>query len=221
MKPAEVPYTSNAHARYYARKHGSSLARRLSNCLERRMMYRALNRLRRHCTFETILDVPSGTGRFLPLFSKFHADVIAMDLAQPMLTEGRSADTDLQCPHRMVVGSALAIPMQDDSVDVVFCSRLLHHVPDDATREKMFNELRRVARRGVVVSFFDRNCFYGWKRARKVRRLGRSRGRYGISRCECNRLAVAAGLKPLGMNALFRFHTEVTAATFAVVDPSS
>ena len=216
MKLLEAHYQSDDHARYYSQKHDSTPRRRMSNKLERRMMARAIERIRRHGTVETVLDLPSGTGRFIPVLHNIGARIIAMDTAGSMLREGVRVHADPADPHRPVVGSALEIPLKSDVVDVVFCARLLHHFPDDERRSQVFRELARVARLGVVVSFFDAGSYYAWKRERKIRRTGRESGRYAMSRAHCEDLAKSAGLDLLGMNAMFRFHSEITAAAFLV-----
>ena len=115
-----------------------------------------------------------------------------------------------------MTASVFDIPLRDRSVDLVLCARLLHHFSDTESRAKLFRELARVARIGVVVSFFDATSYYAWKRRRKIERTGRESGRHSISRDECRRLAEAAGLQLLGMNAILRFHSEITSAAFAV-----
>ncbi len=81
-------YKTDDFAKYYADKHDSTLMRRASNYLERRMIARALNRVRRRGSFKSVLDCPSGTGRFLPILAEFDASVIAIDTSETMLREG-------------------------------------------------------------------------------------------------------------------------------------
>ena len=54
-----------------------------------------------------------------------------------------------------MTASAFHIPLQDRSVDGVVCCRLCHHLPTVAERERLVAELLRVARRFVVMTFFD------------------------------------------------------------------
>lgn len=212
----QLQYESDDHAKYYAEKHDSTARRRISNFFERAMIERSLRRIWRVGRFETALDLPSGTGRFLPVLARFNARLTAMDSALPMLRESRRWDELLGSTPGRVTASVFEIPLRDHSVDVVLCARLLHHFADEASRAKLFRELARVARVGVVVSFFDATSYYAWKRRRKIERTGRESGRHSITRDECCRLAEAAGLRPLGMNAILRFHSEITAAAFAV-----
>jgi SAM-dependent methyltransferase len=57
-----------------------------------------------------------------------------------------------------VVGSALRIPLDDESVDVITCSQLLHHFVESDARQ-LIAELHRVARGWVVISDLRRSWF--------------------------------------------------------------
>lgn len=216
MDVSELKYQADDYAQYYAAKHESSAARSVSNWLERRMMTRALRRVSRNGLLGSVLDMPSGAGRFLPVLGGCCRSVVAMDVASAMLRQGENMWSGVGHQPKMIAASASAIPLADDSVDVVFCARLLHHLSDTASRQALFVELARVARRGVVLSFFDATCYRNWRRQRKVRRKGKERGRHCLTRSECTGLGQEAGLRLLGMNALFRYHSEVTAAAFVV-----
>jgi len=209
-------YKAEDYAHYYSGKHDSSLARRVSTHFERAMIRRALNRIRRHRRFESVLDCPSGTGRFLPTLAGFGVGVVAMDTSDHMLAAGRRFHDQFGQSPTVAAGSALELPLSDNSVDVVLCARLLHHIPERDNRLKILQEFARVARVGVVVSFFDAASYRAWKRQRKSQKRGQRGGRHAMPRNEVVEEAQSAGLKPLGMNAMLRFHTEITAAAFAV-----
>lgn len=216
MDVSELKYQADDYARYYSAKHESSATRSVSNWLERRMMARAFKRVSRTGPVGTVLDLPSGAGRFLPLLGGVSHSIVAMDVAAAMLRQGEGRWSGVGHEPKMVAASASAIPLADDSVDVVFCARLLHHLSDTPSRQALFAELARVTRRGVVLSFFDATCYRNWRRQRTVRRKGEERGRHCLTRSECVGLGREAGLELLGMNALFRYHSEVTAAAFVV-----
>ncbi len=207
-------YKVDDYARYYSEKHDSTLGRRISNNFEIAMIRRSLQRIRRRQPFDSVLDCPSGTGRFLPTLASLNVRVFAMDTSGAVLREGRKHHALFKERPVELVGSALDIALPDNAVDVVLCSRLLHHIADRDDRLVILREFARVARLGVVVSFFDSTSFRAWRRHRKTRRTGKLGGRHAMTRAACADEAVAAGLKPIGMNALLRFHTEVTAAAF-------
>lgn len=207
-------YKADGYAQYYSEKHDSTWGRRISNYFEKRMVRRALRRVAGHGSVSTMLDCPSGTGRFLPLLATLDVSVIAMDTSAAMLGEGRKHHSLFKTPPVASVGSAAQIPLVDNAVDVILCSRLLHHIPEGKDRVTMLREFARVARLGVVVTFFDSASWRAHKRSKKAQRTGKSSGRHSMSRAAFTAEAVEAGLKPLGMTAMLRYHTEVTAAAF-------
>ncbi|MFQ5414082.1 MAG: class I SAM-dependent methyltransferase [Phycisphaerae bacterium] len=212
-------YKTTDYATYYAQKHRSGVVRRVSTLLEARMLRRALIRLRRRHAFHTVLDCPSGAGRFLPTLAPFDVAVLALDTSESMLREGQTHYALFRREPDAVVASAFALPLPDRAVDVVLCARLLHHVSERDQRVSILREFARVARVGVVISFFDAASFRAWKRRRRNLRRDRSGGRSAIRRAQCEDEARSAGLNPIGMNALLRYHTEITAAAFLVASP--
>jgi len=211
-----MQYQSKEHARFYADKRDATLLRRISNNLEQRMIRKALRRVQRKAAFHSALDCASGTGRMLPVLAEFGVSVIAMDTSAEMLEEGRRYHHLFSKEPQIKVGSALEIPLPDKSVDVVLCSRLLQHFPDSESRVQILREFARVARIGVVVSFFDSVSYRGWRRNRRKSRHHQDQRRFAISRSQFRQEAELAGLQSLDMNALLRFHTEVTAAALLV-----
>ncbi len=209
-------YKDDNFAQFYAQKHDASLGKRIANYLERAMIRRSLRQLRRRQPFETVLDCPSGTGRFLPVLAEFGVSVTAMDTADAMLRQGRAYHDLFTGGVRCAAGSAFQLPLPDRSVDVVLCARLLHHFSEPEQRIAVLKEFARVARVGVVLSFFDAHSFRAWWRRRKIRRKGHLSGRHPESRRQCGWEGQAAGLILVGFSALARFHSEITAAVFLI-----
>jgi ubiquinone/menaquinone biosynthesis C-methylase UbiE len=146
--------------------------------------------------------------------AEFDVSVVAMDTSAAMLQEGRRHAAIFHRPYGMIVGSAFDIPLPDDAVDIVLCARLLHHFPDARPRLDILAELARVARYGVIISFFDATSYYGWRRRR--RNMKKKSKRYSIPRGQCRREGEAVGLELLGFDTVLRYCTEITAATFLV-----
>jgi SAM-dependent methyltransferase len=99
----------------------------------------------------TLLDV--GTG-LADIPARAAADcsltTIGVDEAASLLVTARRRVRYVACAN------ALALPFGDRSIDIVFCSQLLHHFefPD---AERVLREMTRVARRAVVVSDLRRS----------------------------------------------------------------
>jgi SAM-dependent methyltransferase len=104
----------------------------------------------------TLLDVGTGLAD-LP----HRAETLARRTGVSLTTIGCDAAeslvrADRSRLHHAVCGDALALPFAPASVDIVICSQLLHHFEhDDAVR--LVREMRRVARRAVIVSDLRRS----------------------------------------------------------------
>ena len=180
-------------ARRYRALHEGGLLRRLRTHLERRFLERALRRLG---PIESILDVPSGAGRFSPILAAAARTVVSADASAAMLRARPAIG-------QAVLARAERLPFCDGAFDVVVCHRLVHHLGDAADRARVFAELARVARRAVVFSY--------WTAAsRRGRRLPGLRTR-GLAKSVARRhflapAALARELSPHGLVALRTDH---------------
>lgn len=160
-----------AAARYAARFERGARAR--INRREQRAARRILDGLP-DC--RSVLDVPCGAGRFLHTLAGAGRRVIGVDAARAILVHARGRAAELGLRALWVQGDAARLPLPDDAVDAVFCNRLLHHILQPGERAVILGELRRVARRYVIVSFFDYHRFGTVRRL--LKRLKGSRPNY-------------------------------------------
>ena len=87
-----------------------------------------------------IVDLGCGTGRFVePLAQRFKAKVIGIDPAYDMLKEAKTQSTTPGVHH--MCARAEALPICDNSVDLVFLSMVYHHLAD---RDAALHEIRGV-----------------------------------------------------------------------------
>lgn len=100
------------------------------------------------------LDLGCGTGHGAAALRRRwpRSEVIALDLALPMLLEARrvSGWWPLRRPLRRVAGDALALPLADASIDLVFSNLCLQWIAD---LPRALDELRRVMRPGALLLF--------------------------------------------------------------------
>jgi len=91
---------------------------------------------------ERVLDLGCGAGRFVAALRDHGADPVGVELADAALERARRnvPGADLRA-----LGSDGEIPLEDSSVDLVWCSEVLEHVPDTAG---LLSEARRVLRTG-------------------------------------------------------------------------
>lgn len=103
---------------------------------------------------ESVLDVPTGTGRFLEIFRARGLRVKAWDISEDMLAEIRRRWPDAM-KHEIDVRAADAerLPLEDSAVDHVLSWRFFHLVPP-AVIDGVLREFRRVARVSIVVQVF-------------------------------------------------------------------
>jgi SAM-dependent methyltransferase len=99
----------------------------------------------------TLLDVGTGLGD-IPARARAVAgragvsmETIGLEAAEWVAAASRTGN------DAAVVGSALALPFADASVDIVTCSQVLHHFFDREARQ-LVCELNRVARHRVIIS---------------------------------------------------------------------
>jgi ubiquinone/menaquinone biosynthesis C-methylase UbiE len=105
-----------------------------------------------------IVDLGCGTGRFTqPLAQRFDAKVVGIDPSERMLAVARAKQDRAHVEFRQA--SAEKLPLQDGSVDMVFMSMVLHHLPDrPATARECHRILRDKGR--LCVRNCTRNIVY-------------------------------------------------------------
>ena len=163
-----------AHAESYYLKHRQGLRRRLTTWREMALARKALNLAGNP---ETILDLPSGAGRFWPVLAEDPArQLFAADNSEDMLyTAKRFQDKALSDRFTCFQTSAFSIDMQDASVDNIFCMRLLHHMAEATDRGAVLKEFYRVTRDSVCLSMWVEGNFQARRRKRLEARRPASR----------------------------------------------
>ncbi len=107
-------------------------------------------------------------GRFWPLLAeKPNRVIIGADNSESMLKVAMAAQpADVVKRVRPLQTSAFDIDLPDNSVDSIFCMRLLHHIGDPAHRVAILREFQRVTRDSVILSLWVDGNFKAWKRKR-------------------------------------------------------
>lgn len=141
MKSPNVDYDlTNIPAAYdRGRDHGPEFLHLWMSIIESHVDRESIN---------TILDLGCGTGRFSEgLASRFGARVVGVDPSQKMLDRARQKRQGNGVHYER--GTAEAIPLVDEAVDMIFMSMSFHHFRDP---ERAAWECRRVLRAdGIVV----------------------------------------------------------------------
>lgn len=84
-----------------------------------------------------VIDIPVGTGRFLPIYKKYNISATGIDISKDMLKQAKKHKTD----YELKLGSVFTTPL----TGFVVCMRLLNFF----TTEEIFSILSRVC--GYIV----------------------------------------------------------------------
>jgi len=151
----------------------------------------------------TILDVPCGTGRFLPLFARQGHATVGVDQSPEMLAWARQLGIVPANP--LVRADIRSLPFPDRSFDVTVCIRLFQMLTR-GQRIEILRELGRVARESVVVVYDPHETLkqlFRWLRWR-LGLIGEPRTRY-LSWREIRREIEEAGLSVKARRPVFRW----------------
>ena len=156
-----------------------------------------------------VLDVGTGSGDFARhLRRRSLAPLVLLDVNAAVLqvaTRNVAGMDDVT----VVAGDARALPLADGAVAVAHASLLLHHL-DPAEAVTSLREMRRVARRGVVVNDLRRSRLafamtavgvLALARGRYTRHDGLLSARRAYTLHELDGLAADAGLRPVARTA--------------------
>ncbi len=87
---------------------------------------------------------------------------------------------------RTLQTSAFAIDLPDNSVDSIFCMRLLHHIQQPEHRLALLKEFHRTTRDSVIISLWVDGNYKAWRRkeleknARKEAKFKKNSNRFVI-----------------------------------------
>ncbi|RMF09602.1 MAG: class I SAM-dependent methyltransferase [Candidatus Neomarinimicrobiota bacterium] len=137
----------------YARKRYSKLDQRLVDRREKALV-RSL--LQSYGITGDVLDLPVGYGRFQPLLREF-GTVYAGDWG---FFPAVYAHERLGTARLSVTCDAQFVPFGNNTMDLVFCFRLMQHMHVREERVRIYRELGRVSRRWVLVSVYLQSVFH-------------------------------------------------------------
>lgn len=198
--PISLPFAAKydkQHAQAYWQKHRRGLSRKLSNWRDQQLARWALAQASQP---QQILDLPCGAGRFWPtLLANEARSLIAADNAPAMLEVAQQVHSPTTLARiQLLQTSAFAIDLSDNSVDSIFCMRLLHHIEQNDHRLAMLKECRRVTRDSLIISLWvDGNVKAERRKRTETRRAARGPGnntnRFVARRDEIEKLFLEAG----------------------------
>jgi ubiquinone/menaquinone biosynthesis C-methylase UbiE len=98
----------------------------------------------------SILDIPVGTGRFIPFYKNFNFKVTGMDVSKDMLEESQKKVITENFNITLKQGSIFDIDFPDKSFDFVLCVRFLNWINYD-NLSIAIKEIARVAQNGLII----------------------------------------------------------------------
>jgi ubiquinone/menaquinone biosynthesis C-methylase UbiE len=141
--------------RRYATSRYRGLDQRLISDREKSIVNRMLKKI--HLGNKTILDVPTGYGRFTGLFLENDLHIRSADLNLNALLYQRD---QYQNSTDAIVADIFALPFPDRRFELVFTFRLLQHFKNSAERIKALQEIARVSNRYTIVSIYIKTTLH-------------------------------------------------------------
>ncbi|MDQ1744947.1 MAG: hypothetical protein QOE23_3286 [Pseudonocardiales bacterium] len=97
---------------------------------------------------DRVLEIGCGVGRMTRRLSELAGSLVAADVSREMLERARQNVGDRGTVEYLLVPGNGALPLSDDSVDVVFSYITLQHVPNQVDQLRYLHESARVLRPG-------------------------------------------------------------------------
>jgi ubiquinone/menaquinone biosynthesis C-methylase UbiE len=105
----------------------------------------------------SILDIPVGTGRFIPNYQKKNFTIFGIDISKDMINQARKkldSPYTTQTKYVLKEGDAENLEFETGAVDYIICFRLFHLIPLENIIQ-ISKEFFRVCNTKVVVEVFN------------------------------------------------------------------
>jgi SAM-dependent methyltransferase len=96
---------------------------------------------------KAVVDLGCGTGENLVPLAKRGADVTGIDISPDLIQHAQQTIVAANITARALVGSAYDSGFENESVDVIFCVALIHHLEIPKVRD----EMHRILKKGGVI----------------------------------------------------------------------
>lgn len=103
----------------------------------------------------SVLDVPFGTGRFLPLYDAHQMKVTGLDISYAMLETAKNLRKDLAEKCKLDVGNATKLPYEDNYFDLVLSFRFLDGIITFKEEKQAIAEFVRVSRKYLILELYS------------------------------------------------------------------
>ena len=145
--------------RKYAESRYKNLDQWIVSLREIRLVDRILKNI--SSSQQTLLDIPTGYGRFTQTFLEHDLNVSNADLNLYAAFYQREQHHEIA---KSLVANVFNIPFPDNSFDIVFNFRLLQHMKTGEQRHQILKELNRVTRNWAIVSTYIHTPLHSFQR---------------------------------------------------------
>ncbi len=98
-----------------------------------------------------VVDIPFGTGRFVPYYLEFGYKVHGLDASRDMLAAAHRALGEDYAKCTCVTGDAAALPYRKGQFDLLVSTRFLRDIVLFADAKRMLAEMARVTRKFAII----------------------------------------------------------------------
>lgn len=129
-------------------------------------------------SYDRVLDVGIGNGRLLPIYAPHAMHVTGMDISSEQLEQASRTARELNIPFATrLCQEASRIEVEDESFDLIICSRVLQHVYD--WRESVAEFARILKPSGdLLLLTYNRFSIYGLKKLYQHKFVNPTKGRF-------------------------------------------
>ena len=98
-----------------------------------------------------VVDIPFGTGRFVPFYDELGYEISGLDASGDMIEAARSALGPLYDKCACTVGDAANLPYGDGAFDLVVSTRFLRDIVLFGAAKQMLSEMARVTSKYAII----------------------------------------------------------------------
>jgi len=141
-----------------------------------------------------VLDIASGTGRYVELLLKHGYQVGGVDISNEMLSFARQRIGGHPNLLFLKQGDAEILPCSNNQYDLVTCIRLYHRIPSEI-RLRMLQEVKRVGKGQAILFFGMTTPWLQYRRALRAKIIsGRHSNPYPVTTSQLDEELKSVGL---------------------------
>jgi ubiquinone/menaquinone biosynthesis C-methylase UbiE len=98
-----------------------------------------------------VVDIPFGTGRFVPFYEELGYTIAGLDSSADMLSAARQSLGDVLDKCSLSIGDAADLPYKDGAFDLVVSTRFLRDIVLFGAAKTMLSEMARVTSKYAII----------------------------------------------------------------------